>query len=120
MPTTTTTIGDRIKFFRKSLKLTQIDFGQKIGIVQGHLTGLETGKKKVTEKTIKVLCGIYGISEEWLRTGKGDMLQETETGTQQGHRFVYLFKELEPEYQDFILSQIESLVAVQKNRKIRK
>lgn len=72
------TINDRIREVRKALGLTQVEFGERVGIVQGHLTSIENGKKNVTEKTVKVICATFSVSERWLRTGIGEMFVESE------------------------------------------
>lgn len=70
------TINDRIKVLRKHLGLNQTDFGEKVGIAQGHMTNIETGRREVTEKSIKVICLQFNVNEEWLRTGEGEMFVE--------------------------------------------
>ena len=72
-----TTIGERVKQLRKELKLTQIDFGGRIAVSQGHLTAMENGKREVTDKTVKVICMEFNVNEKWLRTGEGQMFAET-------------------------------------------
>ncbi len=72
------TINERVKQVRKALNLTQIEFGERVGISQGHLTSIENGKRVCTEKTIIVLCATFGINEDWLRTGEGTMFVETD------------------------------------------
>ena len=72
-------INDRIKAIRNALGLTQIDFGQKVGISQGHLTSIENGKRNVTDKSIKVICAMYNVNEDWLVNGVGDMFKPVET-----------------------------------------
>lgn len=67
------TINDRIKQVRKTLMLTQIAFGEKICLSQGRLTAVEANKGNVTERTIKLVCSEFNVSEHWLRTGEGDM-----------------------------------------------
>lgn len=69
-------ISDRVKQVRSELELTQIEFGTKTGISQSHLTAIESGKRVVTEKTLKVICATFNVSEEWLRTGEGEMFVE--------------------------------------------
>lgn len=66
------TINDRIKEIRKELKMTQVDFGKRICISQGQLTSIENGKRNVTDRTIKMICTEFNVSEQWLRTGAGD------------------------------------------------
>lgn len=67
------TINERIKLLRKALKLTQTEFGEKVAIAQGHLTNIETGKRDVTDKNIKIICLEFNVNENWLRTGEDEM-----------------------------------------------
>jgi len=71
-------ISDRVKQVRSELGLTQIEFRTKTGISQSHLTAIESGKRVVTEKTLKVICATFNVSEEWLRTGEGEMFVEND------------------------------------------
>jgi transcriptional regulator with XRE-family HTH domain len=66
-------INERIKTLRKALKLTQTEFGERVAIAQGHLTNIETGKREVTDKNVKIICLEFNVSENWLRNGEGDM-----------------------------------------------
>ena len=107
-------INERIKELRKSLGLTQTEFGRKIGIVQGHLTGIENGKKSVTESTIKVICSVYGASENWMRTGKGEMF--VRTNGENIYNAVRIFKKLNSDYQDYVLQQVKDLLEAQRKQ----
>jgi len=91
-----------------------MEFGSKIGIVQGHLTGIESGDKNVTQTTIKVICAVYGVSEEWIRTGKGEMY--TKIHGDKIYKALNFFNQLTPRYQDFVLEQIKELLATQKKQ----
>ena len=64
---------DRIKQVRKSQKLTQAAFGDIIGVKGNTITNYETGLRNPTDAVIKSICREFGVSEEWLRTGKGSM-----------------------------------------------
>jgi len=55
------------------LKMTQADFGSQIGISQNYVWMLETGAREPSDRTIRDICREYGINEEWLRTGEGEM-----------------------------------------------
>jgi len=105
------TINARIRELRKSLKLTQSQFGSKIGVAQGHLTGLENGNKRVTEKTLLVICSIYGVSEKWIRNGSGEMFSRVPE--EKIELLTSLFCELIPDFQNFVLQQIEFLLELQ-------
>lgn len=66
-------INERVKILRKDLlHITQIEFGKRTAISQGHLTAIENGKREVTDKTVKVICSEFKVNEEWLRTGNGN------------------------------------------------
>lgn len=71
-------IGERIKAARQTKGLTQKEFAASLGIVQGFLSGIETGRKTPSETLLIALCHYYRINEEWLFTGVGDMFREPE------------------------------------------
>ena len=64
---------ERIKILRVTEKLNQTDFGKRIGLTTAAISDIERGKNAVTPMTRKSICREFGISEEWLRTGNGDM-----------------------------------------------
>ena len=68
------TIGDRIKKIRREFDLTQEDFASRIGSVQNTITGYESGRRNPSAPVISLICREFGINEEWLRDGIGDML----------------------------------------------
>lgn len=66
-------MNDRIKAVRDDAKLSQADFGKVLGMSQNHIYMMESGKRSVSERTIKDVCREFHVNEEWLRTGKGEM-----------------------------------------------
>ena len=40
---------------------------------------MERDGSTVTDQTIKAICLLYNVNEEWLRTGSGDMYAKTDT-----------------------------------------
>lgn len=71
------TINERVKELRKSLGLTQVEFGEKIAVAQGYLTNIESGRREVTEKIIKLICATFNVDYFWLTTGEGQMFHES-------------------------------------------
>ena len=69
-------IGSRIKAARLAKGLTQAEFAEALGIVQGFLSGIEGGKKRPSDTLLIALCHHYRINEEWLFAGIGDMFRE--------------------------------------------
>lgn len=64
---------DRIKELRKSLKLTQQAFGDRLGIKQNTVALYEMGRSGVSDGIIKSICREFNVNESWLRTGEGEM-----------------------------------------------
>lgn len=64
---------DRIKKIRKEKKMTQVDFGEKIGVKGNTITNYENGLRNPTDAVILSICREFNINENWLRTGEGEM-----------------------------------------------
>ena len=72
-------MNERIKELRKSLKLNQTDFGDRIGVKQATIAGYENGSRQPIDAVITANCREFGVNEEWLRTGSGEMFREVDT-----------------------------------------
>ena len=66
----------RIGQLRKSLGLTQKQFGEKIGVQRGTVTNYELGRNIPTETVRLMISKIYGVRREWLETGEGEMFKK--------------------------------------------
>ncbi len=64
---------ERIRLVRNQLGLTRASFGSKIGVSGDVINNLERGRVEVKEHMVKLICSIYGVNEDWLRTGNGEM-----------------------------------------------
>jgi transcriptional regulator with XRE-family HTH domain len=106
------TANERIRQARKTLKLSQADFAKAIFISNGYIAELECSHKKANDRIIRLISLTFGVSEQWLKTGKGEMFYKTPDEKLQ--RMISLFNELPPKFQDYVMSQIESLLAVTK------
>ncbi len=73
------TIGERIRQVRKIVGLNQTDFGKNVGLRQSSLGQIESGVRNATDRTILLICEKYGVLEEWLRTGEGEMFIESDS-----------------------------------------
>lgn len=63
---------DRIKLLRKTLGLTQNEFGEKIGATRDAIAAYERGVS-VKEPIIKLICKEFNVDYFWLTEGKGEM-----------------------------------------------
>lgn len=78
-------MNERIKLVRTTTvdedgkKLTQDRFATELGVSKNYICQLETGTRAASDNLIKLICVKYGVNEEWLRTGEGEMhIQLTE------------------------------------------
>lgn len=85
-------IKDRIKLIRKEKKLTQVEFGDVIGVKGNTVTNYETGLRNPTDAVIKSICREFNVSEEWLKTGEGEMFLPLDRQDQIANLTVTLFK----------------------------
>ncbi len=70
--------GPRIKSIRSKHSLTQLEFAKRIGISPNYLSELETGKAKPSKPVLLALEHRYGVSYDWLTSGKGPESVEIE------------------------------------------
>lgn len=68
---------DRIKQLRKELNYTQQQFGEKIGVKANTVGNYEIGLRLPSTAVIKAMCREFNVSEDWLRTGNGEMYRQT-------------------------------------------
>lgn len=66
-------MNSRLVQLRKALGMNQHDFSKSIAIGQSTLAMIESGKRTLNERHIKLICSTHNINEEWLRTGEGEM-----------------------------------------------
>lgn len=67
------TIGERIRDARKSLKKTQKEFSQSLDMSENYIWQIEKGLREPSERTLNEICRIFGVAPVWLRTGEGEM-----------------------------------------------
>lgn len=66
---------DRIKELRKYKGMTQAEFGECIGVRGNTITTYENGTRTPSEAVLLSICRVFGVNEEWLRTGVGGMFK---------------------------------------------
>ena len=109
-------INQRIKEVRKTLGLSQVKFAEGISVSNGYIAAIELGKREVNERIIMLICSAYGVSKHWLKQGEGEMLQQAPKAKIE--KMVSCFSELNTEFQDYVLQQLEQLILLQNSKKI--
>lgn len=64
---------DRIREIRKRANLTQEKFAERLGLKRNTIATYETGKGEPMGNIIVSICREFGVNEEWLRYGTGEM-----------------------------------------------
>ena len=65
-------MNNRIRTLRKSLGMTQEEFGEQLGVTK--LTVLRWERdNKVPEPSIRLICRVFQVNKRWLETGEGEM-----------------------------------------------
>ena len=72
-------MNERLKLLRKALKLNQLEFAEKIQIGRSTLAGYENGLTNMTDRSIRDICRVFYVNEDWLRTGEGNMFRARNT-----------------------------------------
>ena len=66
---------ERIRELRKSLHLTQTEFGERLGVSLSVINNIEYNRLSRPDQKlslIKLMCKEFGVNEEWLLTGEGE------------------------------------------------
>ena len=66
-------MNERIRKLRKTLDLTQQEFGNRLGVKRNTIATYETGKSSPSDAAVALICREFGLNEVWLRTGEGEM-----------------------------------------------
>lgn len=69
-------MNERLKNVRKTLKLSQEEFAERIGMKGSSISMLEAGNRNMTEQVIKAICKEYNVDYMWFTTGEGDMFTD--------------------------------------------
>lgn len=64
---------ERLKRTRVALGIKQADFAKELTISQGHASDIENGRKSVSDRIVEIVVLKFGINEDWLRNGNGEM-----------------------------------------------
>ena len=71
-------MNERLKLLRKTLKLSQDAFAERIGMKGSSISLLESGGRNITEQVIKSICREFNVDYIWLITGDGEMVVDTD------------------------------------------
>lgn len=102
-------MNTRIRELRKSLKLTQQEFGNKIGLSKASIGNIENGIINLTDRNVSLICSTYNVNENWLRNGEGEMFNPLS----EDDEFSYLIGALLTEDCDYKKKFIKSMLELE-------
>lgn len=85
-------MNERLKEVRESLGLSTRAFAEKLGMTSGAISMLETGKRNPSKQYITSICNAFGVNEDWLRDGIGEMYAPKTRERQVGELTSQLFE----------------------------
>lgn len=111
-------IGERLRAFQTSMKITQTVLAQHAGVKQGFLSQVFSGKKQISAKVlINITNAFKNLNLRWLLTGEGEMFElekmyiqppdELPSGAEEGVKIEYLKPEGELERIQRLLNEHE-------------
>ena len=75
-------MNTRIQAVRKSFKMTQDEFAERIGLSKNFVWMVEKGDRIPSEWTIKDICREFKVNYDWLVNGTGEMFQDDDSDAQ--------------------------------------
>ena len=106
-------MSNRIKAVREALKLSQREFGERLGVSRDVISNIEYNRVQPKELLVRHMCEMYNINELWLETGEGEMFHDNPDETGKLEEALRIFKSLRPDFQDYALEQIRKLAELQ-------
>ena len=111
---------DRIREVREHFGLSMEKFGSRIGIGKASISLLESGKNNPSVQTITLICREFGVNEQWLRTGEGEMFEQTRASvldrlsteydlSGEQRSVIEAFLDLDPQERDVILKYVHNV-----------
>lgn len=82
------TVNERIFDLRKNtLKMSQTDFAESVGVSRGVIVNLESGATTPKPQFLDLISRVYNVNRDWLETGEGEMFSDMSRNEKIG-RFV--------------------------------
>ena len=112
-------LDSRIRNIRKELKMSQKEFAERMGVSQGTISWSEQPDKNVPDSTIKSICTIFNVNENYLLydeqpmfvqpvTFSLDNFIEERSGTDLEKEIIKTYFELDPEVRKAIFDHFKN------------
>ncbi|GHV82592.1 hypothetical protein AGMMS49991_11500 [Spirochaetia bacterium] len=102
------TINQRIRQVRVALELSQRKFSTLLSLSSGYIAGIESESRQPNGRLIKLIVAEFGVSEEWLKTGNGEMFNSPKID-EKSAKLISLFNDFTPKYKEALFGIIDIL-----------
>jgi transcriptional regulator with XRE-family HTH domain len=101
-------INKRIVQIRKTLGYSQEKFAEGIKVSRSFQGGIEANHRRANDRLVKMICLTYEVSENWLKTGVGEMFDASKDPKLE--RIIRNFNKMDPLLQDYVMKYLDWLV----------
>ena len=113
-------MDSRIKQIRLSCGLTLEKFGERIGVTRAAVSKWENGDRSIADSMVVSICREFNVNERWLRTGEGEMFEQTRASvldrlsteydlSREQRSVIEAFLDLDPQERDVILKYVHNV-----------
>lgn len=128
-------MNERLRKLRKTLNITQREFGERIGVKGNTIAQYELGRNEPIDAVLSLICREFNVNEDWLRNGGSDddmfiKLTEDEelamytqmlldSGTDDAianmiKKFICIYEKLDADSKKILISIADQLIVTQK------
>jgi len=102
-------LKNRIRTIRKNAGMTQQQFAERLGISRNTVATYETSSRIPIDAVIVSIFREFGVREEWLRTGQGDIYKELTPDSELSKWFGQILMEEESSFKRRFLLALTTL-----------
>jgi transcriptional regulator with XRE-family HTH domain len=110
--------GDRVKEIRIILGVKQKDFATRLGITGASLSRIEANLQRLTDAMIRLICALYNVNEDWIRTGSGEMFKSVKEDIPGLSDLLDIYDALDPMSRRMILDYAQYLLDAKNQQSI--
>lgn len=116
----------RLKILRKRLGITQGDLAACAGVSTQYIKMIETGTRRASDKIVRAICQSLNVREEWLKTGSGRFLVESDAAPKPSLSFLKkelaaaLFESLSEKEKNVILTELRERAALDLKKRLQR
>lgn len=97
----------RLKEVRLALGMSQAEFCAGLRLSAGHYAEIELAHRPVNSRLLSLAAAAYGVRESFLAQGEEPMFAEA--GRAKLEEVCRIFRELPPDFQDYLLRQARDM-----------